>query len=166
MSWRSTRSNRHIYPMMHHTIIQVMGQYNYVECMLKTCILLDVAKLECGHNDSVYRIEICLKTRRHTLSVSRFFSGHTFECTPVFYAVLRVSRSHTRRSDSSFWYKRHWTVHADICCLVNDPIFKLRFSDVAMLSVKATLSSSRLMASSSPFCMRTTTQYRRDLWFS
>ena len=52
----------------------MMGQYDDVKCTLAIRILYNATKHGCYHNDAVNRIQIHLKTWRHTIPASRFIT--------------------------------------------------------------------------------------------
>ena len=73
--------------------LQVMGQYDDVKITLGMCILHDAAKHECNNHDVVNRIEISLKTRRHTMPKSSFFLKDNTEGLAVCDVTLSVTEA-------------------------------------------------------------------------
>ena len=70
--------------------LQVMCQYDDVECTLAVCVLHDAAKHECGHHDPVYRTWIRRKRRREAIPASRFVVHDTIGGAPVCDTASRV----------------------------------------------------------------------------
>ena len=63
--------------------LQVVDQYEAVECTLATCVHNDTSKHECNHHDAVNIIDLRLRTRRHAIPASRFVLEYTIEGAPV-----------------------------------------------------------------------------------
>ena len=70
-----------------------MSKYDDVECRLATCVLCDGVKQGSSHHDAKNRIQIYLKTRRHSILVSRVVFGYDIDEILVCDAVLKAAKA-------------------------------------------------------------------------
>ena len=80
--------------MVPHTITSSDGPIWRCQWKLATCVPHDPASHGCDHHDTVNRIEIRLKIRRHNIPVFRFAIEHTANVgAPVCVVISRVFKA-------------------------------------------------------------------------